>query len=631
MDTKFMAGEQPQEMSQVGIMPIGEAQVKQFNDVLRRYIAGKTQTDLRIKNAENWWKLRNTEEEQKESRIGSDGGFTSKSSWLHNVVTSKHADALEAYPEPNILPREEGDKAEARMLSAIIPCILEQNQFEETYSDVWWSKCKTGTGVYKVVWDASKHGGLGDIAIEAVNLLNLFWDPGVKDIQESRYVFQTDMEYLDILKEQYPQLRGVTVANTLSHREYELDDHVDKNGKVPVVDMYYHKWVNGKKTLQFCKFVDNVVLYATENTDLAERGLYDHAEYPYVFDALYPIEGSPCGYGYIDISKNPQTMIDMYNTAFLKNAMVGATPRYFKRGEKGVNEEEFMDLSKPIVHVNDGVDDAYLRAIDAPALPAVYVNLLDRTIDEMRETTGNTATSTGSTNSGVTAASAIAALQEASGKGSRDAILGTYRAYTRIVSLCIELIRQFYDIPRKFRITGQYGSEQFVTYQNSGIKPVYQGSVQGIDLGFRKPEFDVKVSAQRKNVYTKVAQNELALQFFQLGFFNPQLTDQALMCLELMDFDGKDSVMQKVAQYGTIQQKLMQYMQLALTLAAKYEPGMVQGLSQDALMMTGANPQAAPVNMPESDNISGIKGEEHGRVKNAREQSLNAAQPAQNK
>ena len=46
------------------------------------------------------------------------------SGWLHNVIVSKHADAIEAYPEPNILPREESDRAEAKVLSAIIPCVL---------------------------------------------------------------------------------------------------------------------------------------------------------------------------------------------------------------------------------------------------------------------------------------------------------------------------------------------------------------------------------------------------------------------------------------------------------------------------------------------------------------------------
>ena len=110
------------------VTPIGPEQLKKLTEILQKYKAGKTLTEQRIVASENWWKLRNTTEEKKETEIGKDKGFTSKSGWLHNVIVSKHADAMEAYPEPNILPREEGDRGEAGILSAIIPCILEQNQ-----------------------------------------------------------------------------------------------------------------------------------------------------------------------------------------------------------------------------------------------------------------------------------------------------------------------------------------------------------------------------------------------------------------------------------------------------------------------------------------------------------------------
>ena len=121
-----------------GSLPIGKEQLKQFTAVLEKYHAGLSRTKSRVIASENWWKLRNTVEEQKETEIGKDGGFKSVSGWLHNVIVSKHADAMEAYPEPNILPREAGDRGEARMLTAILPCIFEQNHFERSYSDNMW-------------------------------------------------------------------------------------------------------------------------------------------------------------------------------------------------------------------------------------------------------------------------------------------------------------------------------------------------------------------------------------------------------------------------------------------------------------------------------------------------------------
>lgn len=613
---------------QPAAQPVGEEQVRTLLRVLEKYKSGKARTELRILSSENWWKLRNSAEEGASSAVISEANYKSASSWLHNVIVSKHADAMEAYPEPNILPREEGDKEEASLLSAIVPCILEQNEFEATYSDVMWQKGKTGTGVYKIVWDASKLNGLGDIGISKVNLLNLYWEPGVVDIQKSRYFFHTELMDKDLVEEMYPQLKDQLKGQSFLSARFLYDDSVSTEGKVTVVECYYKRHVGGRVVLHYCKFVDDKVLYATENDpEKAERGLYDHGLYPYVFDPLFPIEGSPCGYGYVDICRNPQTTIDMLNTSFVKNAMSGSTPRYFMRKDGGVNREQFLDLTKTLVEVQGNLGEDSLRQIEARPLDDVYVGFLDRTIQELRETSGNTETSTGNTSAGVTAASAIAALQEASGKGSRDSNLSSYRAYSQIVNLCIELIRQFYDLPRQFRIVGERGTERFVTYTNQGIQPQAQGEAFGVDMGYRLPVFDIKISAQKKNVYTKVSQNELALQLFQYGFFNPQMCDQALMCLDMMDFDGKDALCHKVEQNGTLFQKLCQYMQMALQLATVAAPQMVEGLSQDIISTMGVDPGAMAVGIGGRAASLGEDQKEHANVDKARAQSQNASQP----
>ena len=633
---------------------IGAEQLQEFTKILEEYKAGKVQTEQRILASENWWKLRNSIEERKDSKAAGDEGFKAVSGWLHNVIVSKHADAMKAFPEPNILPREASDKGEAAMLSSIIPCILEQNNFEATYSNAMWQKLKTGTGCYKVVWDTSKLNGLGDIHVERVNLLNVYWEPGITDIQRSRFFFHTELWDKDVLEERYPQLKGRLKGQSFFSTKFLYDEHVKTENKHTVIEVYYHKYIQGKNTLQYCKYVGDQVIYATENEtqrpmqpvidqttgqpamqetglSMAERGLYDHGKYPYFFDALYPIEGSPCGYGFVDLCRNPQTEIDLLKTAMVKNAMVGAVPRYFSRIDGNINEDEFLDTTKPVVHVSGNVDEATIRRIDHSPLDGMYVNLLDRSINELRETSGNTEAATGSTPGAVTAASGIAALQEAAGKTSADSTQASYRVYSQIVDMCIELIRQFYDMPRKFRILGQYGMERYITYTNQGIQPQYQGNDFGQDMGYRLPVFDIKVSAQKKNVYTKVAQNELALQFFQLGFFNPQMVDQSLMCLEMMDFDDKDIIMQKISQMGTMYQKLMQYMQMAFGMAQQLDPNLANQIGMDIMQMNGgvapagmgmASPQIA-----QTDNIGGLPKEEHAIVRNARQQSNDASQP----
>lgn len=641
---------------------IGREQILELTKILEAYHAGKSNLERRVIEAEQWWKLRNRTQIQAKG-IKQPGQIESASGWLHNVIVSKHADAIEAYPEPNILPREEGDKGEAQMLSSIVPCVLEQNYFESTYSDNTWQKLKTGTAVYKVIWDRSKLNGLGDISITRRDLLNVYWEPGITDIQDSRYVFDTALVDKDLLAQTYPQYADKMRGSSFVAAKFLYDDNVPTDGKVTVIECYYHKQIGGRKVLHYIKYVGDVVLYASENDtevptapmtvqtgmdedgnpifetvevptgeSVSQKGWYDHGLFPFVFDPLYPIEGSPCGYGFVDLCRSAQEQIDIMSKAITDNTVWASTPRYFSRGDGNVNEEEFCDASKSIVHVAGNLDDISLRQITVSPLSSIYATVLNNKIQELREISGNTETATGSTPSGITAASAIAALQEASGKGSKASTLSAYRAFTKIVEMCIELIRQFYDMPRKFRIVGQYGMERYVTYSNRGLQPQSQGQDFGFDMGYRLPVFDVKVSAQKKNVYTRVSQNELALQFFQLGFFNPQMVDQALMALDMMDFDGKDGIMQKISQQGSIYQKMLLYQQLALTLAAKYEPGMVEGLSQDILSGMGM----PTVNIGAStsgpvDNVGGLSKPEIAQVRNARESAQSAGQPDEGK
>ena len=217
---------------------IGSEQTKKLIEILQKYKAGKANTEKRILASENWWKLRNSAEEADKSTTMNASNYKSSSSWLHNVIVSKHADAMEAYPEPNILPREESDKPEASILSSIVPCILEQNNFEQTYSDVSWQKGKTGTGVYKIVWDAGKLNGLGDISISKVNLLNLYWEPGITDIQKSRYFFHTELMDKDLIEEKYPDLKGKLKGQSFLSTRFLYDDAVSTDGKLTIVECY---------------------------------------------------------------------------------------------------------------------------------------------------------------------------------------------------------------------------------------------------------------------------------------------------------------------------------------------------------------------------------------------------------
>ena len=551
---------------------IGVEQIREANNTLQKYKQGKANLEQRIIDNEQWYKLRHWEcMRDKKQQV------QPTSAWLFNSLANKHADAMDNFPSPNILPREEGDKVEAEMLSSIIPLILEQNDFEETYDNVQDYRLKSGTGVYGIFWDNEKMNGLGDISILKADLINLFWEPGITDIQRSRHLFHVELADNDLLEQEYPQLRGKLSSSSIDLSKYVYDDTVDTSTKSAVVDWYYKKRQNGRNVLHYCKYVNDVVLFATENDpEMAERGWYDHGQYPFVFDPLFSMEGTPCGFGYIDVGKDTQAYIDRANQAIMQNMLANAKPRHFIRSDGSVNEAEYADTTKDFIHVDGSLGQDSILPVQGKPLNNVYIQVLHDKIDELKETTGNRDISTGGTTSGVTAASAIAAMQEAGSKLSRDHNKASYRAFRKVVLMVIELIRQFYDLPRCFRIIGENGTARFVEYSNENLKPQMQGIEMGVDMGYRLPLFDVEITAQKASPYSKMSQNELALQFFGAGFFNPQMSDQALACLEMMDFDRKQGIMQRIAQNGMMYKAAMMMMQQQMA------PGVAGGTEESA-------------------------------------------------
>lgn len=595
---------------------IGKEEVHKAMGILLKYKAGKANFDKRVIENEEWWKLRHWNHIKERGTTP----LEAKSAWLINVLMSKHADAMDALPEPNCLPRAFDDQEEAKQLSKILPVILRRNNFDRTWSLNWWKKLIAGVAFYGVFWDKDQLNGMGDIAVRKIDPLSLFWEPGVTDLQDSANLFFVHLEDNEALETQYPEIKGKLKGKTLTKGEYRYDDHVDTSDKSPVVDWYYKKKLGGKDVLHFAMFVGDFVLYATENeAELTEVGLYDHGLYPFIGDPMLPEEGTPTGYGYVDICKDAQRQIDLMNNAIVANAIASATPRWMIRGDGKVNEEEYADWTRPFVHVQGSLEEAAIRQINVSPMPGNLLAVLDSKVQELKETSGNRDVNNGGTSSGVTAASAIAAMQEQSGKLSRDQIQNSYNCFGDMIYMVIELIRQFYDLPRKFRILGDNGTEEFIGFDNKGLQ------TYPVPGGVWKPVFDIEVSAQKQSAYNKLSYNELAIQFFQLGFFNPQMADPALAALEMMDFKGKEQVRQRIQENGGMFQMIQQLMMQIEMLQARLGELPAQGPEPGG--GAAPSPSGAAVKGPPETNALGQQQQKNRYIEKGREAAQAATQP----
>lgn len=576
---------------------IGVEEIIKARETLQKYKQQKQSLESRVVNNEEWWKIHNWEQIKKKDAVKADrenpNGIEtpSSSAWLFNSITNKIADFSDNYPEANIMARTGGDVPEAERLKNVIPMILKRNKFYKTYIEDISEKSKSGTGITYVGWNPKKDG-IGDVEIQNINILSIFWQGGITNIQKSRNVFTVELVDTDLLKKQYPsEAENITSDGEVDLKQYLYEDYIDTTDKSLVIDWWYKK--DGK--LHYCKFVNNVVLFATENEpDEYPNGYYDDGNYPFVFDVMFPMQGTIAGFGFIDVGKQPQEYIDKMDAGILQNVLMNSMPRYFERQDSEINEEEFLDWTQPFVKTNTNLGQDDLREINVKGLDSAVFTQRDSKINEIKETTANRDVSTGGTTSGVTAASAISALIETGSKVSRMAIKGTYDAFENIIYLIIERMRQFYDLPRYVRITGDDGTDDFDTYDNRNLKLQVRQTMTG-DTAQYLPEFDIEVAAQKASPYSKAAQNELALQLYSAGFFNPQNTDQALACLNIMDFDHKSDVINQIKKNGTLLDALQQ---------AQMQLQQLQQENEKLKVMCDLN--------IDNSNLTGMKGKQQG-------------------
>jgi Rod binding domain-containing protein len=118
------------------------------------------------------------------------------------------------------------------------------------------------------------------------------------------------------------------------------------------------------------------------------------------------------------------------------------------------------------------------------------------------------------------------------------------------------------------------------------------------------------------------------MALYAQGIFNPQMADQAVMLLSMMEFEGKDELLQKISQNGTMMQQMAMYQQLALQLAAQVDPMLAEKLANDIMSGAAAAQSAQGGGRPAmpASNDGGMGGA-MTKLGNARARAAQAAQP----
>ena len=509
--------------------------ISRMKEALNTYKSDKTYLKNRIKDNEKFYR-----DSYSRNVADINAKMICDTPFIFSAIENARADAIENFPVPNILERSEEGSQTAEILTKIIPAQLDISGFKKVYKDNIRNKYKYGTAIYSVTYNEFTDS----IDINPIDILDIFVDMHLSDPQDSQFMFISNAIENDVLQEQFPEFKklfcGDTTVETLT------DDYQLRN-RTTVIDAYYKKPDGALHMVKLCK---GTIIMATEDLDGYEDGMYIHGKYPVVFDVLYPVEHCPFGFGMIDIAKATQVEINKLDAAITENVITNAKPRYLTKRSGGIDEEEFKDVQKNIIHY-EGDGDA-LKPVQATTMSQYALDHRETKKDELKEILANRDFQQGATTGGVTAASAIENLQQAGEKRSRSIIDDTYDSFEQIVYMLIELMRQFYDRKRTFRATDEMGQKEFAEFSNADMS-AYVETDNGIQS--RPLEFDIDVVPQRENPYTRETANNTILTFWNSGLFMPQNFDLSIMALKNMNFDGKDKLIKDLQE---MQQKMQQ-------------------------------------------------------------------------
>lgn len=506
-----------------------------------------------------------------------------------SIVESIIPQLTDNRPQIVCLPTEPGDEEKADILSKIIEYVWDVRDMDYKLILNERTRIKHGMGIYKVFWNPELLKGLGDIDIINVPLDQFFISPRAKSVQDSDYVIYASQKSVEYIKKRY----GKDVQADKKYEEIAVFDDTDdsprRDNKVLLVEYWTKE--NGKIRL---------VTIAGDTLLRDEKEFYKHGRYPFVAIPAFPVEKKFWAMGVLTQIMSPQMIVNLLDQQILDNARLGGNGTVFYEPTAGLNTKQFTNMPMKMVPVQSvqGV-----KQESGLGIPNFIPNHLTTKKRDAESVSGIHDVTQGKAPSGVTAASAILALQESANQRVR--LLGrTLEAGLKeIGELIIELVREFYQEERYIRILGDNYQAQFIKFKADQLKTTREYNEFNEEKGQLEkqeividPDFDVRVEVGSSMQYSKAFLYEQAKELYQMGVID----EQAL--LETVKFPKAEEVLQRKQEMMMQKQAMQQqpqgppdfntFMQGAPPEVQQAAQEMMQqGMNEDQIMQTLLAPQ----------------------------------------
>lgn len=472
---------------------------------------------------------------------------------LKSTFVNCVADQMDNMPEALMLPETRELSAVAEDMTDIVRFVMARNSYESLHRRRVEDCFCTGTAVTQVAWDDDMDGGDGNVAIFRWPIECFLWDPAAENIQDGRAVFKVSWHPKSWYEQHYP---GVSEEMNGDEREFDGLGLADESQKVRPGDEdrvmlveYWYRLYDAKKR----RYTINVAYLAGGVLLEKDEDVYNHGLYPFVLDVYTPIEGLPVGDGLIQECVPMMRYVNRYANYIDMNLRMSSKGRLLVDRNAGLDRDALVDWESDVIE-GDRIDASAIQWMQSqPFTGAVTQQMLQLQTD-IKQDSGQNQFTRGETAGGVTAASAISALQEAGGKITRLRTNVLNQGYKGIVEQVMWLISQYYDKNRVLYVTG--GKEG--DYQQREIKADPKrlfGERKGEHMP--PPPYSVQIQVQRRNPLRQQAQNELFMQAYSMSAQAGQYFPLSVL-FDLLHVDGKERILPVLRQNEQHQRMMME-------------------------------------------------------------------------
>lgn len=511
---------------------------------------------------------------------------------FQSTIENICADLMDAFPEAIVQPETPEDRDVADIVGALIKQNHDQMGYRREYKLIGHDLLVNGYAVQEVGFDITANNGIGAAFIRYVDNRNVMFDPQCVDIQEGRAVFKFEPKTIEWLEQRYPDRKGEFGADEFQPKA-DAELRYDKDKSIFLIEYWWREYDTEAERyrVHMAKLAGRQLL--EDSREAKPDGYFEMGIFPFLVTPLFRRKGSALGYGMADMFAKMQQYSDKLDQITFKNASMARRNKLLVSQSSGFDAADLQDWSKD-VHVGQNLNGVTWFA--NPPLPNYVIQQSNNMRSYIKEESGSNDFSRGNAGSGITAASAIVALQEASSKRSRMAADQLHEAFKSAVRMEIEFEREFNELPREVLLMRD-GQQQAVTFERALLE---RESALPDNEGLKLPiEFMISIKIQKENRWSVMAHNELVLQMAQLGVLQPP------QVLELMIFEGKEEILTKLTQQpqppSPEEEKMVMEQMAAEEAAAEEEQRMSQAQAAQAQMeqlMQGMPPPGdAPASM----------------------------------